>query len=97
MIQLLFSLIFLEMALTIIFVFKTPLRKLVVMGIDRVKRGRGPVVVKAVAGTVFVAMMSNVYNAMAIHNRWSQDADINPTDQVLLSKHLLEASLMGKN
>lgn len=95
MIRLLFSLIFAEMALIVIFVFKTPLRKLVIMGIDRVKRGRGPIVVKTVAGTLSVVMMSSVYNAVAIHNRWSQDADINPTDQILLAKYLLEASLMG--
>ena len=96
MIRLLFSLIFAEMALIVIFVFKTPLRKLVIMGIDRVKRGRGPTVVKAVAGTLFVVMMSSGYNAVAIHNRWSQDADINPTDQILFANYLLEASLMGK-
>lgn len=95
MIRLLFSLIFGEMALIVIFVFKTPLRKLVIMGIDRVKRGRGPTVVKTVAGTLFVVMMSSVYNAVAIHNRWSQDADINPTDQILFANYLLEASLMG--
>lgn len=95
MIQLLFSLIFAEMALIVIFVFKTPLRKLVILGIDRVKRGRGPIVVKTVAGTVFVVMMSSVYNAVAIHNRWSQDGEVNPTDQILFATHLLEASLMG--
>lgn len=95
MIQLLFSLLFTEMALILIFVFKTPLRKLVIMGIDRAKRGRGPIVVKTVAGTLFVVMMSSLYNAVAIRNRWSQDADVNPTDQILLAKHLLEASLMG--
>ncbi|KAL3519443.1 hypothetical protein ACH5RR_017592 [Cinchona calisaya] len=95
MIQLLFSLVFAEMALIVIFVFKTPLRKLVIMGIDRVKRGRGPVVVKTVAGTVFVVMMSAVYNAVAIHKHWSEDADINPTDQILMANYLLEASLMG--
>lgn len=95
MIELLFSLIFAEMALIVMFVFRTPLRKLVIMGIDRLKRGRGPIVVKTVAGTVFVVMMSSVYNAVEIHNRWSQDADISPTEQILLAYHILEASLMG--
>ncbi|CAI9760264.1 unnamed protein product [Fraxinus pennsylvanica] len=95
MIQLLFALIFAETALIVIFVFKTPFRKLVIMGIDRVKRGRGPIVVKTVAATVFVVMMSNVYNVVAIHRHWIEDGDINPTEQILLAKHLLEASLMG--
>jgi hypothetical protein len=36
------------MALTLIFVFKTPLRKVVIMGLDQVKRGQAPIVVKAV-------------------------------------------------
>lgn len=94
--HLLFGLIFSEMLLIVIFVFKTPLRKLVILGIDRVKRGRGPIVVKTVCATVFVVMMSSVYNVMSIHNRWSQDGEINPTDQILFAKHLLDASLMGK-
>lgn len=84
------------MLLIVIFVFKTPLRKLVILGIDRVKRGRGPIVVKTVCATVFVVMMSNIYNVVAIHNRWSQDGEVNPTDQILFAKHLLDASLMGK-
>ncbi|XP_057462719.1 uncharacterized protein LOC130752864 [Actinidia eriantha] len=95
MIEILFPLIFAEMALIVIFVFKTPLRKLVIMGLDRVKRGSGPIVVKTVAGTVFVVMISSVYSIMKIQKRWIDDGDLNPTDQILLSKHLLEASLMG--
>ncbi|KAJ9673862.1 hypothetical protein PVL29_023424 [Vitis rotundifolia] len=50
MIQLLFTVIFAEMALIMI-LFKTPLRKLVIMALDRVKRGRGPIVAQTVAGT----------------------------------------------
>ncbi|KAH6768887.1 B-cell receptor-associated 31-like protein [Perilla frutescens var. frutescens] len=96
MIQLLFSLLFAEMALIVLFVFKTPLRKLVIMGLDRLKRGRGPIVVKTIAGTVFVLMVATVYNVVAIQRRWIQEtAEVNPTDQVLVAKHLLEASLMG--
>lgn len=95
MIRLLFSLIFAEMALIVIFVFKTPLRKLVILGLDRAKRGRGPIVIKTVCATLFVVMMSSIYNAMSIHNRWSQDGDVNPTDQILLANYLLESSLMG--
>lgn len=95
MIQLLFTLIFAEMTLIVAFVFKTPARKLVIMSLDRVKRGRGPIVVKTVAGTVFVVMIATVYNVVAIQRRWIQDSEVNPTDQILLAKHLLEASLMG--
>ncbi|XP_059624374.1 uncharacterized protein LOC132267269 [Cornus florida] len=95
MIQLLFALIVAEMGLIIMFVFKTPLRKLVIMTLDRLKRGRGPIVVKTVAGTVIVVMLSSAYTMMNIKNRWIEDGVVNPTDQVLMAKHLLETSLMG--
>ncbi|KAI5570158.1 hypothetical protein BDE02_11G007600 [Populus trichocarpa] len=96
MIQLLFTVIFSEMAMILLFVFKTPLRKLLIMSLDRVKRGRGPVMVKTVAGTVFVVLMSSVYSMVKIQKRWIDDGGaVNPTDQVLLAKHLLEATLMG--
>ncbi|KAH7545718.1 hypothetical protein FEM48_Zijuj01G0123400 [Ziziphus jujuba var. spinosa] len=97
MIQLLFTVIFSEMGLAMVLLFKTPLRKLVIMGLDRVKRGRGPVVVKTVAGTVFVVLMSNVYSMMKIKKRWIEDGEVNPTDQVLMANHLLEATLMGSS
>ncbi|XP_022716126.1 B-cell receptor-associated protein 31-like [Durio zibethinus] len=95
MIQLLFLVIFSEIAAIVVLSFKTPLRKLVIMVLDRVKRGRGPVMVKTVAGTVFVVMMSSVYSMMKIQKRWIDDGSSNPTDQVLMAKHLLEATLMG--
>ncbi|KAL6990755.1 hypothetical protein U1Q18_008876 [Sarracenia purpurea var. burkii] len=95
LIQLLFTLIFTEMALIVIFVFKTPLRKLVIMGIDRVKRGQGPIIVKTVGGTMFVVMMSSAYSAMTIQKRWIEDGELNPTEQILMANNLLEASLMG--
>ncbi|CAN1220191.1 hypothetical protein LINPERPRIM_LOCUS1822 [Linum perenne] len=41
MIQLLYSVILTEMVLILMLLFKTPLRKLVIMALDRVKRGRG--------------------------------------------------------
>ncbi|XP_038995717.1 uncharacterized protein LOC120120026 [Hibiscus syriacus] len=62
--QLLFMVIFSEMAVIMVLSFKTPFRKLVIMGLDRLKQGRGPVVVKTVAGTVFVVMMSSLYSVM---------------------------------
>ncbi|KAH1054917.1 hypothetical protein J1N35_032982 [Gossypium stocksii] len=96
MIQLLFMVIFSEMAVIMVLSFKTPFRKLVIMGLDRLKRGRGPVVVKTVAGTVFVVMVSSVYSMMEIQKRWvDDDGPVSSTDQVLMVRHLLEATLMG--
>ncbi|KAJ7967719.1 B-cell receptor-associated 31-like [Quillaja saponaria] len=95
MIHLLFTVVFSEMALVLLMLFKTPLRKLVIMGLDRLKRGRGPVMVKTVAGTVFVVLMSSVYSMVKIKKRGIDDGALSPTDQVLMAKHLLEATLMG--
>ncbi|OIT26801.1 PREDICTED: uncharacterized protein LOC109214843 [Nicotiana attenuata] len=96
MIQVLFTVIFAEMALIVMFVFKTPLRKLVIMGLDRIKRGRGPIVVKTIGGTIFVVMLSTIYSVVSIRKRWiDEDGNITPTDQILIAQHLLEASLMG--
>ena len=75
----------------------TQLRKLVIMGLDRVKRGRGPIMVRTVAGTVVVVLNSSVYSMMKIQKRGIDDGVVNSTDQVLMAKHLLEASLMGNS
>lgn len=58
--------------------------------------GQGPIVVKTVGATVFVVMLSSAYNVVSIQKRRIQDGDyVNPTDQVLSARSLLEASLMG--
>lgn len=93
MIHLLFVVIFAEMAMILLLLFKTPLRKLLILTLDRVKRGRAPLVVKSVAATVFVIMLYTVYTIQDIQSR-PMDA-LNPTDHILLATHMLEASLMG--
>ncbi|KAK6917766.1 hypothetical protein RJ641_018517 [Dillenia turbinata] len=95
MIQLLLFLALSEMGLILILLFKTPLRKLVILGLDRLKRGRGPIMVKTVGATVFVIFISSVYGLMNLKKRLNVDTVVNPTDQILLFKQLLEASLMG--
>ncbi|PRQ28395.1 putative B-cell receptor-associated protein 29/31 [Rosa chinensis] len=99
MIQLLFIVIISEMALILACLFKTPLRKLVIMGLDQIKRGRGPVVVKTVAGTVFVVLLTSLYGVMTIKKSGMTGTDavgiLSPTDQILMFKHLLEVTLMG--
>lgn len=87
--------LFAEMALILVLLFKTPLRKLVIMSLDRMKRGRGPVVVTTVTGTVVVMLGSSVYSLLKIQKRSMDDAVVSPTDQVLMGKHLLESTLMG--
>ncbi|KAE8689824.1 peroxisomal membrane protein PMP22-like [Hibiscus syriacus] len=82
--------IFSEMAVIMVLSFKNPFRKLVIMGLDRLKRGRGPVVVKTVAGTVFVVMMSNLYSVMEIQKRWADDGVTNPTNQILMIHHYIK-------
>lgn len=95
MIQLLYTVIFAQMALILTLLFKTPLRKLVIVTLDRVKRGRGPVMVKTVGGTVFVVLLSSLYSIAEIQQRTDETGAINPTDQVLMSTNMLQASLMG--
>lgn len=95
MLQLLYTAIFFEMLLILTLVFKTPLRKLVIVTLDRVKRGRGPVVVTTVVATLVVVLSSSLYSMAKIQQRTIEAGIVNPTDQVLMSKHMLEASLMG--
>jgi len=96
MLQLLYAVIFAQMFVIVSFLFKTPARKLVIVTLDRVKRGRGPVVVKTVAATLLVVLASSLYSIAKIQRRSLDSPVVNPTDQVLVSKHTLEASLMGK-
>lgn len=96
MIQLLFTLLAAEVAVASLLLVKTPLRKLAVLTLDRVKRGRGPVMVRTIAGTVAVVLASSVYSMLKIQWRTDEVGGVlTPTDQVLWSRHFLEASLMG--
>lgn len=67
------------------------------MSLDRAKRGRGPVVVQTVSATVCVVLVASVYSMMKIQKRWVEEGAMNPTDEVIMSKHLLESTLMGKS
>ncbi|XP_015693899.1 B-cell receptor-associated protein 31 [Oryza brachyantha] len=101
MIQLLFTVLTAEAAVAVALLFKTPLRKLAMLGLDSLKRGRGPVMVRTVAATVLVVLASSLHGMAKIRGRAAGDLDgagagvLTPTDQVLLARHLLEASLMG--
>ncbi|KAI9128463.1 hypothetical protein K1719_001456 [Acacia pycnantha] len=90
-----FTAILSEAVTIMLLLFKTPLRKLLIMSLDRVKRGRGPIVMKTLGGTVLVMLFSTVYSILKIQKRRIQDGAVNHTDQVLMAKHLLEATLMG--
>ncbi|XP_021288535.1 uncharacterized protein LOC110419760 isoform X3 [Herrania umbratica] len=94
MFHLLFILVSAEMALVLVLLFSSPLRKLVIKVLDKIKEGRGPVISKTVAGTLFVVFISISYNAMQIQKRALEGGVINPTDEVLLANRILEASLM---
>ncbi|XP_057748339.1 uncharacterized protein LOC130967486 [Arachis stenosperma] len=95
MLQLLYAAIFGEMLLIMVLLFKTPLRKLLILTLDRLKRGRGPIVVTTVGATLVVVLASSLYSMAKIQRRIAEAGVVNPTEQVLMSKHLLEASLMG--
>lgn len=100
MIQLLFTVLAAEVGTAAVLLFKTPLRKLAMLALDRLKRGRAPVMVRTVAATVLVVLASSLHSMAKIHGHAGAgelDAPgaLSPTDQVLLARHLLEASLMG--
>jgi B-cell receptor-associated protein 31 len=101
MIQLFFTVLAAEAAVASTLLFKTPLRKLAVLALDRLKRGRGPIMARTVAATVLVLLASSLHTMAQIRGRAEGELDgagvvgLTPTDQVLLSRHLLEASLMG--
>lgn len=95
MIEFLFGVISSEMVLILLLLFKTPLRKLVIMRLDRIKGARGPVVIKTVALTFFVVLMSSARSVIKIRNRGLDDGSLSLTDQVLMANHRLQAFLMG--
>jgi B-cell receptor-associated protein 31 len=100
MIELLFTVLAAEAGLATTLLFKTPLRKLAMLALDRLKRGRGPVMVRTVAATVLVVLASSLHSMAKIHGHagageLDAPAALTPTDQVLLARHMLEASLMG--
>ncbi|KAL8130160.1 hypothetical protein V2J09_019315 [Rumex salicifolius] len=95
MLQLLFLTIFLQATVILLLVFKTPARKLVILIIDRTKRGHGPIVAKSVACTVSALLVSSLTSALKTWKTSMRDGDIDPTNQVLMAYHILQASLMG--
>ncbi|XP_021746253.1 B-cell receptor-associated protein 31-like [Chenopodium quinoa] len=95
MLHLLFSIIFVEMSVILLLLFRTPLRKLVIMGLDRMKRGRGPVVITTVGGTILVLLVTSISSILTFQQREIEPGTINPTDQVLFTRSLLDTSLMG--
>ncbi|CAN6557827.1 unnamed protein product [Malus baccata var. baccata] len=93
--QVLFTLVLAEMALILSLLFQTPLRKLVIVGLDRSKQGRGPLVAKSVGGTILVFFSSTIYSVFSVQKRLTETGFVNPTDEVLMAHRLLEASLIG--
>ncbi|XP_073030384.1 uncharacterized protein [Primulina eburnea] len=95
MIQPLYGLVFAEVAVILLLLFRTPLRKPLLMLLDRLKQGRGPIVASTTGATLFVIMASLLFNINRIQNRSEEGGVANPTDQILYATQLLEASLLG--
>ncbi|KAL7584541.1 hypothetical protein Lser_V15G45130 [Lactuca serriola] len=95
MTPLLFTLLALEMGVIIILLFHSPIRNLVVTGLDRLKQGRGLVASRTVTTILSVVFVFNLYGIYKNQKHMMEVGVTNPTDRVLLSNHILEASLMG--
>ncbi|KAK4758985.1 hypothetical protein SAY87_020286 [Trapa incisa] len=95
MIELLYPLIFSEMVVILVLLFRTPLRNLLIVLLDKLKRGKGQIVASTVAVTVLVVFVSRVYTQVQIARSVSDPLAVNPTDQVMMAWGMLETSLMG--
>ncbi|KAK4278415.1 hypothetical protein QN277_016263 [Acacia crassicarpa] len=95
MIQPLFGLVMVEMVLVMSMSFGSPIRKMVVKGLDLLKQGRGPLVSKTVAATMLVVFGSTLFTLTNIQKRVHETGVHSQTDEVLIAQRLLEASLMG--
>ncbi|CAI0561112.1 unnamed protein product [Linum tenue] len=96
MTQLLFLVLFAEVAMAFLLLVKIgPLRELVLKSLDQVKMGKGPASVKTIAGTMFVILLSYLMSIVKIQNKGAKLGTLSPMDQVLWRSHLLEASLIG--
>ena len=78
-----------------VLLFNTPLRKLLIIALDRFKRGRRPLVLSTVAATLVAVLLSGVYSMLDIQKRGIDEHAANPTDQVLMANHLLQTTLIG--
>lgn len=71
------------------------------MGLERLKHGRGRLVANTVAATMALLFSSTIYHEITIiQKRSSAEAPSmllqpNPTEDVLMARRQLEASLMG--
>ncbi|KAK1418032.1 hypothetical protein QVD17_27169 [Tagetes erecta] len=95
MTPLLFIILAIEIGVIIIMLFHSPLRNLIIMGLDRLKQGRGLVTSRTVVATLFTLFVFNLYGIFKTQKRAMEVGTTNPTDQVLLANRILEASLMG--
>ncbi|CAK9308807.1 unnamed protein product [Citrullus colocynthis] len=95
MIQVVLKVVLSEMAMILALLFRTPFRNLIVKGLDRLKQGRGPLVIKSVAATMLVVLASALYNAAEIRRRTAEGGVLNQTDEILMAQRLLETSMIG--
>lgn len=95
MIYLFSGLVAVELLVILTLMVRTPVRKLVIAGLDQAKQRRGLVIVKTVAATVLLVFISTLHGLTTVQKRLREAGSLNPTDQVLMAAHLLEASLMG--
>ncbi|KAJ6332867.1 hypothetical protein OIU76_025587 [Salix suchowensis] len=85
------------MTMILILLFRNPLRKLVILGMNQLKQGKGPLVAKTVATTLIVVFTSVLHNALQIRKRLLDTGAVNSTDEILMADRILEATLLGNS
>lgn len=94
MIQPLYAIVLAEVVVILLLLFRTPLRNPLLMLLDRLKQGRGPIVVSTARAVLFVVMASLLFNKNRIQDRSEEGGGANQTNQVLHASQRLQASLL---
>ncbi|CAA3009841.1 uncharacterized protein LOC111380399 [Olea europaea var. sylvestris] len=96
MLQPLFFLLFAEVFVILLLLYRTPLQKPLLRLLDWAKSNRGPMVASMTAGGIlFVILASILYGIINTQKQLTEGSPLNVTDQFILAYHLHEASLLG--
>ena len=90
LLYIMYPIIFIEIVVILILLFRTPLRKYVMKGL-----GKSPVVTQTLSATLFVLFISSLYALFDLYKHFTDEAAINPTEQALMFHHLIEAAFLG--
>lgn len=96
MITFFIGVVLIEGGIALLLMFRFPPCYLLLMkGIDVLKTGRGPALIRTLVGTVSIVLATTLSNMYKIEKRISKLGSPTPVDHFMLRTYLLEVSLMG--